>query len=154
MDGTMTATFTDGTEAAAREIEQSDAGLFGKPLLKELAAKVRALQPPDSGGAIATISTGIDAVWETFKDVYTEAHGMRNHWAAGRKAFDTAIKKRRHDPQAIITGTMAFVASRPDPNFVPMPATFLNQDRFLTNYGPPNGGGGGNLFDVAASLRG
>lgn len=146
------ATFEQGLEFAAREIEQADCGLFGKELLARLAAKVRSLRPPENGKSVTVIS-GVDAAFECFKEEYPR--GPRNHWAPAKKAFETAVKKRHHDPRVIIEGTMAFAASGKEFQFIEAPAVFLNQDRFLTTYNPPppptNGASG--LFAVESALR-
>lgn len=127
----MSGTFQDGLEAAALAIEATDGGLFGKELLAELAARVRALAPGEVVG-------GLDAAFEDFKAAYKPlnagGHGQRNHWGPAKKKFLQLVKVRKHDPGAIVSGTRNYAATRPDPNFVRAPEVFLNKEMFMTDY--------------------
>lgn len=144
----MASSFEDGIECAAREIEQEDCGLVGRELLDRLAAKVRSLRAPANGSNV-TIISGIDAAFERFKEAYPA--GPRNHWTPARKAFEAAVKKRKHSPEVIIQGAIAFSRSGKRREFIEAPAVFLNQDRFLTEYEParPDMMGSAGLFAIS-----
>lgn len=139
------ADFREGLESAAALIETQDPGLFGGSFLKELAAKVRSIQPPASDGALVVV-TDLDAAFRRFAIIYAGIGGHRNPqspqargWSAAKVKFMTLIKKQKHDPEAIISGTMAYAMSNPDKQFVPAPEVFLNKERFLNDWSRATG---------------
>jgi hypothetical protein len=122
----MTNTLQDGLELAARYILKREPGLFGENILRRWAAEILALTPGMTDDAI-------EAAFERFKQAYPErTKGLP--WTPAKAAFIRAVTKRKKDPEKIIVGTEAFTATNPDPDFVPMPATFINQDRFEVVY--------------------
>lgn len=127
----MADTFQDGIEAAARLME-GEGGLFGK----DLAAKIRALRCGD-----AVPVTDLEEAFRQFQRIYIGIGGFRNPkdasakgWTAAKAKFFQLVRTRKHDAMAIITGTMAFAATRPDPQFVWAPEVFLNQEQFCKNW--------------------
>lgn len=138
----MAGTFRDGIEAAARLVEIHDNCLAGM---------VREIQEP------AEPLDAIEDGFQQFKALWPK--GPRNHWSPAKKAFRAAVKTRKHAISAILTGTQAYAATRPEFQYIPAPAVFLNQDRFLTDYRPAprqlvtgNKVGATSLFDVERQL--
>jgi hypothetical protein len=138
-------TFQAGLETAASWLKHQDPGLFGKELLEQWALQIMALTP----GAVVSLDK-IEAAWQDFKENYPDRNGG-NPWKPAKEAFLKAVNKRKVDPCDIVAGTRAFAATHPDPKFVPMPATFINQDRFNVEYwrAPTNGGG---LYAIQGEL--
>lgn len=139
----MSATFRDGIELAAQLVE-----MFGR----EISASNLSPHSLQNGIAIAKIGNmireiqepaepldAIEDAFQQFKSIWPK--GPRNHWLPAKRAFRAAVKTRKHAISAILTGTQAYVATRPEFQYIPAPAVFLNQDRFLTDYRPPNGRG-------------
>lgn len=151
----MTDTFQDGIDAAARLME-AEGGLFGK----DLAAKIRALQCSD-----AVPVTDMEEAFARFKRAYMSVGGFRNPksetakagWLPAEIKFKELIKKRKHDAMAIVTGTMAYAATRPDPQYVWAPEVFLNKEWFARDWSrqQPNGTktSARTLFDTERDLR-
>lgn len=149
----MADTFQDGIEAAARLME-AEGGLFGR----DLAAKIRALQCGD-----AVPVTDLEEAFRQFKRAYLSAGGFRNPKTEGAKGWDAAeakfkqlVTKKKHSATAIVMGTQAFAASRPQPQYVRAPDVFLNKEEFCFDYSraQPNGTKNGvrTLFDTARDL--
>lgn len=134
------ATFRDGIEAAAAV---ADAG--GQP---DLAARIRSIAEP-TGQEVALAAAGSDDPFERWKAIYIRAGGFRNPkkltgkgWDRARAKFKALLKGRKHDVEAILTGTEAYVRSGPKPEFVPAPEGFLNREQFLYDWSRgPNGRG-------------
>jgi hypothetical protein len=141
----MSDTFRDGLEAAARLVEQEDPGLLGGECLRAMAHRIRELRDGEVMSA-----DQIMAAFGEFKAVYPD--GPRNHWKPALESFRKCLKAG-HEPATIVAGTAAYAATRPAPQYVPAPSVFLNQERFLSTYGPPRPPNG-SLFDVERELRG
>jgi hypothetical protein len=149
----MAGTFRDGIEAAARKVEGLADSASSAMVAAHLAAEIRAIEEP--AFALDAIEDG----FQQFKSIWPK--GPRNHWTPAKAAFVRAVKKRRHAISAILTGTAAYAATRPEFQYIPAPAVFLNQDRFLTDYRPPNGrgptgnrAGASSLFQLEEQLSG
>jgi hypothetical protein len=116
--------FDAGIERAAQFVEQYDGGLFGLSL-KDLAAEIRALAP-------AVDVPKLEEQWERFCVIYPVRVGA-NPKAEGKHSFER-MAKRGVDPETMIQGCQRFARSRPDPRFVPMMATWLNNERWSAEY--------------------
>ena len=155
------ACFKDGLEAAAAVIEEQDSGLFGAQWIKELAAAVRAIPVPadDGSGVMPTIDASFDDFKEVYRTLNAGGNGQRNHWGPAKRKFEQLVRVRKHDPQAIVTGTQNYAASRPDPQYVRAPEVFLNKEMFMTDYSEAIRAAdrgsvpGSTAFDVVESLR-
>lgn len=147
----MTDQFREGLEAAALTIEQEDCGLVGGAFLKALAEKVRSLT---EGSAL--VVSDHEVAWLDFRDIYKSLGGTRNNWKAGHAKFMSKIKKDKHHPSAIISGTLAYRATHPEPQYVPAVEVFLNKEKFMTEWRPvpPSPNGRESLFDVGRELNG
>lgn len=148
------ATFRDGIEAAARLIESE----FGDQYEIETRARsIRAIQEPSE------MMSAIEEAFERFKAVYLGIGGFRNPssasskgWGASQKAFERLVKKQKHHPDAIISGTAAYAATRPDIQFVKAPEAFLHAEWFTKDWSrarnaiPATGNKSGatSLFDL------
>ena len=71
--------------------------------------------------------------------IFWAAYPRHTAKPAALRAYKGALKRTKHDE--IMAGVRRLVASKPDPQFTPHPATWLNQDRW-------------NDTSVAATLKG
>lgn len=129
------ATFREGLEAAAKLIEGMAQGCLDQ---RVLADRIRAIQEPP---AVPAVVTDLEAAFRRFKLAYVQAGGFRNPksidakgWGPAEKKFVSLVRRRKHDSEAIITGTLAYAATRPEANFVPAPEVFLNGEQFMRDW--------------------
>lgn len=147
------ATFQDGLKAAAAYVRAQVDSTSSLQMLEPLAEAILALPEPGSGVVVLALRlVDIDAWFEAFKHFYPE--GPRNHWTPAKKAFESAVLKRKFSPEVIIDGTIAFAESGKETKYIEAPAVFLNQDRFTTDYGVAKITRRPNLFEIEGALTG
>ncbi len=111
----------------------------------------------------------ITEAFEQFKLAFISAGGTRNPksasakgWRPAEVVFTRLVRKDKHDPQAIITGTQAYAAymrrviaaDSSKVNYVPAPKPFLNGEQFMQDWDRAKGPQppAPSMFDVAESL--
>lgn len=160
----MSDTFRDGIEAAAQLVEDEDCTFVGRAWLRDIAAKLRALTPPSTE---LVVIDSLEAKFIEFQHAFLSAGGYRQPrsieakgWGAARKVFLRLVKKQKHDPDAIVTGTLAFAGTKPEPQYVPAPEVFLNREGFTKNWDQAravapkgNQNGATSLFDIGFGHR-
>jgi hypothetical protein len=145
--------FQEGLEAAAALIETQD-GLFTD--LRDLARRVRAIEAPALPGMPTKIEA-MDEAFTRFQAAYVRAGGFRNptkgRWPAARKKFEEVVRRRKHDVEAIISGTAAYAQTRPDPQYVPAPERFLHQEQFLRDWARAGTRAKPTIYDLQTHLE-
>lgn len=160
----MNGTFKDGIEVWLRDLGD-DSDQCWVPCAKGDPGAVMFVSVAEQSTAL--VINPITTAFVRFQEIYLQAGGGRQPktvtakgWDPARKVFERLIKKQKHDAEAIITGTAAYVATRPETRFVKAPEAFLNAEWFTKDWGriseptAPRGSqrGAPSLFDVEQSL--
>ncbi len=127
---------------------KSRGGKRRKPPFTEPTANLTQPQPPASAFASASASAekektntpgraarGPEREPKGFAEFYESAYPRRDGRRAAAKAFAAALKRHPdYRPEHLCDGARLFAeqaaAAGTEPRFIPMPATWLNQDRF------------------------
>ena len=106
-------------------------------LYKELEESKRVEKPPPTKVGSATIESSFEEFWSTYPP------GRKRGKGAALDVFEKIVtgrhKSRKASAMALIDGARRYAATKPDPEYTPMPETWLNQGRWLDD---PAGKGG------------
>lgn len=87
-----------------------------------------------------------------FEEFYT-AYPRKVGKPAALRAYRAALKRKAKHPD-IMAGLARYMATRPDPRYIPYPATFLNQSRWEDQSDAVRPAAESNLFFTAARMVG
>lgn len=102
---------------------------------------------------VEKINTGLALVEPDGFEEFYAAYPRKVGKPAAKKAYRAALKAKAKHPE-IMAGLDRYLATRPDPKYIPYPATFLNQERWKDHPDAVRPAKESNLFFTAARMVG